>query len=91
MKTLSIKRILLLKVFGFLILFQTTLFSENVYYVSSNNTTIVNSKVVKSSDTKDVGIVGLDSFGEIGVVLMIILISLLGIFFVRYEFNGLID
>ena len=94
MKTLSLKRILLLKTLGFLILFQTTLFSENVYHVSSSDTTTVNSKVVNSSEDKekeDVDMVSLDSFGGTGVVLMILFISLLGVFFVRKEFNRLID
>ncbi len=94
MRTVAVKRILLLKIFGFLILFQTTLFSENVYHVSSSDTTLVNSKVVNSSKNKEkeeVEKVALDSFGGTGVVLMIIFTSLLGAFFVRDEFNGLID
>ncbi len=94
MKTLSIKRILLLKVFGFLILFQTTLFSENVYHVSSRDTTIVNSKVINSGKNKekeDIEMISLDSFGGVGVVLMILFISFLGVFFVREEISNLID
>ncbi len=94
MKFLSINRIFLLKIFGFLILFQTILFSENIYYVSNNNTTLVNSKVVNSSvntDGEEVERVTLDSFGGTGVVLMILFTSLLGVFFVRDEFNGVMD
>ena len=94
MKTLSITRVSLLKIFLFLILFQITLFSENVYHVSSSDTTLENSKVVKSSDIKEkeeVEEVALDSFGGTGVVLMILFTSLLGLFFVRDEFNGLMD
>ncbi len=94
MKFLSINRIFLLKIFGFLILFQTILFSENIYYVSNNNTTLVNSKVVNSSvkkDGKEVERVTLDSFGGTGVILIILFTSLLGVFFVRDEFNGVMD
>ena len=94
MRTVAVKRILLLKIFGFLILFQTTLFSENVYHVSSSDTILVNSKQLNSSVSKEkeeVEKVALDSFGGTGVVLMIIFTSLLGAFFVRDEFNGLID
>ena len=94
MRTTAAKRMLLLKIFGFLILFKTTLFSENIYNVSSNDTTLVNSKVVTDSDNKkkeEVKTVALDSFGGTGVVLMILFTSLLGIFFVRDEFNELTD
>ncbi len=94
MKFLPINRIFLLKIFGFLILFQTILFSENIYYVSNNNTTLVNSKVVNSSvkkEGKEVERVTLDSFGGTGAVLMILFTSLLGVFFVRDEFNGVMD
>ena len=94
MKTLSINKMLLLKIFGFLILFQTTLFSENIYHVSNSDSTSVNSQVVNSSVSKDGGeveTVALDSFGGTGVVLMILFTSLLGVFFVRDEFSGIID
>ena len=94
MKTLSINKILLLKIFGFLIFCQTTLFSENIYHVSNGDTTSVNSKVVNSGVSKEgeeVETVVLDSFGGTGVVLMILFTSLLGLFFVRDEFSGIID
>ncbi len=94
MKTLQINRMLLLKIFGFLILFQSTLFSENIYSVSGSDTTLVNTELVDSSinnENEKIETVALDSFGGTGVVLMIIFISLLGTFFVRDELNGLID
>ncbi len=94
MKTLLINRMLLLKIFGFLVLFQTTLFAENIYQVSNSDTTSVDSQVVSSSVNKEkeeVETVALDSFGGTGVVLMILLTSLLGAFFVKDEFGGLID
>ena len=95
MKSLPLNRVLLLKIFGFLILFQTILFSENIYYVLDSNTTLVNSKVVNSSsankDSEEVERVTLDSFGGTGVILMILFTSLLGLFFVRDEFNGVMD
>ena len=94
MKTLSIKRMLLLKIFGFLILFQTTLFSENIHSVSKSDSTSVDSKSVNTSTNKEkeeVEEVALDSFGGGGILLMIFLTSLLGAFFVRDEFNGLMD
>ena len=94
MKILLINRILLLKIFGFLIIFQTTLFSENIYHVSNSDTTSVNSKVVNSSVNKERGeveTVALDSFGGTGVVLMILFTSLLGAFFVRDELSEFIN
>ena len=94
MKTLSINKMLLLKIFGFLILFQTTLFSENIYHVSNSDSTSVNLQVVNSSvnkENEEVEMVALDSFGGTGVVLMIIFTSLLGVFFVRDEFSELMD
>ncbi len=94
MKILQVNRMLLLKIFGFLILFQTILFSENPYHISNSDTTLVNSKQVNSSVNKEkeeVEKVALDSFGGTGVVLMILFTSLLGAFFVKDELNGLID
>jgi len=94
MKSLPINRILLLKIFGFLILVQTTLFSENVYYVSNPDSSSVNAKVVNHSVNKEsveVEEVGLDSFGGVSIMLIIGLTSLLGAFFVRDEFSELID
>ena len=94
MKTFQINRVILLKIFGFLILFQTTLFSENIYHISNSDTTLVNSKQLDSSVSKEkeeVEMVALDSFGGTGVVLMILFTSLLGAFFVRDELSGLID
>ena len=94
MKTFQINRVILLKIFGFLILFQTTLFSENIYHISNSDTALVNSKQLDSSVSKEkeeVETVALDSFGGTGVVLMILFTSLLGTFFVRDELSGLID
>ena len=94
MKSLPINRILLLKIFGFLILVQTTLFSENVYYVSNTDSSSVNAKVVNHSVNKErveVEEVGLDSFGGVSIMLIIGLTSLLGAFFVRDEFSELMD
>ena len=85
---------LLLKIFGFFLLFQTTLFSENVYDIPNSNSISVNSKIVNHSINKEiieVKEVALDSFGEVSIVLIIGLTSLLGVFFVRDEFNELVD
>ncbi len=93
MKSLSTTKILLLKFFGLLIIFQTALFSANIYHVSNSDTISVNSQVLNNDfnrKKKEVEIVALDSFGEGGVVLMIIFTSLLGVFFVRDEFKDLV-
>ena len=94
MKTLSINGMLLVKIFGFLIFFQTMLCSENIYHVSNSEATSSSSKIVNSSTNKereDVQVVSLDSFGGTSVVLTILLTSLLGAFFVRDEFSGIMD
>ena len=94
MKILSKYRVHLLKIFGVLILFQTTLFSENIYHVSNSEATSVTSQIVNSSTTQEseeVERVALDSFGGTSVILMILLTSLLGAFFVRDEFSSIID
>ena len=84
-----LNRVLLLKVFGVLIIFQTMLFSDNIYYVSKSDVASVSSQVVDSTTKEsEVTTVSLDSFGGVSILLMIVLTSLLGIFFVRDELSG---
>ncbi len=84
-----LNRVLLLKVFVVLIIFQTMLFSDNIYYVSKSDVASVSSQVVDSTTKEsEVTTVSLDSFGGVSILLMIVLTSLLGIFFVRDELSG---
>ena len=88
-----LNRVILLKVFGVLILFQTMLFSDNIYYVSKSDVASVSSQVVNSTtkESEKVTTVALDSFGGTSIVLMIVFTSLLGAFFVRDEFGSIMD
>ena len=84
-----LNRVLLLKVFGVLIIFQTMLFSNNIYYVSKSDVASVSSQVVDSTTKEsEVTTVSLDSFGGVSIILMVVFTSLLGIFFVRDELSG---
>ena len=84
-----LNRVLLLKVFGVLIIFQTMLFSDNIYYVSKSDVASVSSQVVDSTTKEsEVTTVSLDSFGGVSIILMVVFTSLLGIFFVRDELSG---
>ncbi len=88
-----LNRVILLKVFGVLILFQTMLFSDNIYYVSKSDVASVSSQVVNSTtkESEKVTTVALDSFGGTSIVLMIVFTSLLGAFFVKDEFGSIMD
>ena len=88
-----LNRVILLKVFGVLILFQTMLFSDNIYHVSKSDVAPVSSQVVNSTtkESEKVTTVALDSFGGTGIILMILLTSFLGAFFVRDEFSSIMD
>jgi heme/copper-type cytochrome/quinol oxidase subunit 3 len=95
MNHLTQQKNIILKIVTFIILFQTTLFGSTAYnnensyatssYVSESAneaTTILN---VGSIENREVA---LDSFGSISVMILLVLTSLLGAFFVRDEFSG---
>jgi len=77
------------------LLFQITLFGNTAYNSDSSHTsnTYIAESTTESTNRLNVGSienteVALDSFGSVGVMIMLVLTSLLGAFFVRDEFSG---
>jgi hypothetical protein len=88
----SYKKIILL-VISFVVLFHTTLWADSVYSEESYIKSAYSSDAVSvstSSSSPKVEI-SLNSFGSISVMIMLVLTSLLGAFFVRDEFSNVLD
>ena len=73
-------------------LFADTSYSENSYIMSAYNSDYSHqsSSSIIQHNSNDIE-VSLNSFGGISVIIMLILTSLLGSFFVRDEFYGLLE
>ncbi len=80
------------KIVGFLILFHSTLFANSATGESVELAKVqLESKSIDKDPKQEVSTVSLDSFGSTGMVIMIILSSLLGAFFVKDEFNTMLE
>jgi len=92
MNILKNNRNMILKIFGFWIFFHTALFADttiNTHQSTISSTQYQTNQRRKVSETEEMTSISLDSFGSTGMVLMLILSSLLGAFFVRDEFGSL--
>ena len=78
----------MLKIFGFLLLFTNLMFANNEYTVPSSSSYMAVSQSM-TAISNDAVEVSLDSFGTTSMIVMVILSSLLGLFFVRDEFSSL--
>jgi hypothetical protein len=97
MKGLIEYKKMILKIVGFILFFHTTLFAnpnynENVdtQRVYSSEQPSQSSSITNKEDSNKVE-VSLHSFGGMSISIMLILTSLLGAFFVRDEFQGILD
>ena len=86
------KRIAL--IFGLVLFFKTTLFADVLYsednYINSAYSIDSKEDLVTDKTTERIN-VSLDSFGSISVIIMLVLTSILGAFFVRDEFSEVLD
>jgi hypothetical protein len=93
MKDLNSYKKIILLVISFVVLFHTTLWADSVYSEESYIKSAYSSDAVSvstSSSSPKVEI-SLNSFGSISVMIMLVLTSLLGAFFVRDEFSNVLD
>jgi len=89
---------IILKIVGFILFFHTALFanpsySEDAYVKSAYNNEYqknTSAPTAVKSSPNDIE-VSLNSFGSMSVIIMLILTSLLGAFFVRDEFSGVLE
>jgi len=97
MKGLIEHKKMILKIVSFILFFHTALFantsySEDTYvesaYSSEHQHKSTSTEVKSSSNNIEVS---LNSFGSMSVIIMLILTSLLGAFFVRDEFSGVLE
>ena len=86
---------IILKLLSVILLFQTTLFATTTYVSESSYTTnsYLSEKTDETTNLLNVGSienteVALDSFGSISIMILLVLTSILGAFFVRDEFSG---
>ncbi len=85
------KRSIVFKIVGFLILFHSTLFANGVTGENVELSKVqLESKSVDKGSKQKVSTISLDSFGSTGMVIMLVLSSLLGAFFVKDEFNTIL-
>jgi len=82
-----------LKIVTIVLFFQITLFGSTAY-TSDTPSTYTTELTSESTNRLNVGSienteVALDSFGSVSVMIMLVLTSLLGAFFVRDEFSGI--
>ena len=98
MKGLIEHQKIIVKIVSLVLFFHTTLFantsySENSYIMSAYNSDHSHqsrSSILHQENSKDIE-VSLNSFGSMSVIIMLILTSLLGAFFVRDEFHGVLE
>ena len=80
-----------MKLFGFLILFYTALWANDLSESQENSAYTVQTSAVHTNHESDkIESISLDSFGSTGMILMLVFSSLLGAFFVRDELDILI-
>jgi hypothetical protein len=92
MDVLKNNRNMIFKVLGFWIFFHSALLADSTLTahqrsITSNRTQ--STQESKGKESQEMTSISLDSFGSTGIVLMLILSSLLGAFFVRDEFGSL--
>lgn len=95
---LTKNRVILLRVFSLLLIFHTTLFAGNRDDEGSRHS---NSSYINELDGDEVVAmplgsqgdvaVSLDSFGNLSMIVILLLTSLLGMFFVRHELSSLLQ
>jgi len=97
MKGLKEHKKMILKIVSLILFFHTALFantnySEDSYIKSIYNSEYQNISTPTTLKTNSNNIeVSLNSFGSMSVIIMLILTSLLGAFFVRDEFSGALE
>ena len=93
MKGLNSYKKMILFIVSLVLFFHTTLFADSTYSEESYIKSAYSSDYVAvSASTVSANIeVSLNSFGSISVMIMLILTSLLGAFFVRDEFSEILD
>jgi hypothetical protein len=99
MKGLIKHKKIILKIVGFILFFHTALFanpsySEDTYVKSAYNNKYQQNRPTPPTAVKNTSNdieVSLNSFGSMSVIIMLILTSLLGAFFVRDEFSGALE
>ena len=79
----------MLKLFGFLLLLNVTLFANSLDNQQTNTSSSITATSVQNVEASSSTMteISLDSFGNLGMIIMVILSSLLGMFFVKDEFN----
>jgi hypothetical protein len=87
MKSLTSIQNLLVKIFTLLLVFNITVLANNFYTEVSDEPVAENSSVALEETVE----VSLDSFSNVGIFIMIALSSLLGAFFVKDEFSGMLE
>lgn len=87
MENLTNHRNIILKVVTLILLFNTTLFATKVNSEEVNNVQPFNSTVSSMREAPETTEIYLDSFGTLGIILMVALSSLLGAYFVKDEFS----
>jgi len=97
MKGLIEHKKMILKIVSFILFFHTPLFansnySEDTYVKSAYNSEYQykSTPTVVKNNSNNIE-VSLNSFGSMSVIIMLILTSLLGAFFVRDEFSGILE
>jgi len=92
MKNLTSTKNLLVKVLALLLLFNISLLGENIK-TEVNKVSIGETSMLERSRTFPVETVevSLDSFSNMGILIMIALSSLLGAFFVKDEFSTMLE
>ena len=83
---------IILKLFGFLLLLNVTLFANKLDTQQTTITPTITSKTVHSTESSSTKMteISLDSFGNLGMIIMVVLSSLLGMFFAKNEFNSVV-
>jgi len=97
MKGLREHKKMILKIVSLILFFNTALFANTNYSEDSYIKSIYNSEyqnistpTTLKSNSNNIE-VSLNSFGSMSVIIMLILTSLLGAFFVRDEFSGALE
>jgi len=96
MYVVSKKKNRVLTVLSLLFIFQTILFAGNTYdqgsvHECSSHVSEVKSKESSVSGTQGYVKIVMNCFGGMSMTIMVLLTSLLGAFFVRDEFEGLLE
>jgi len=83
---------IILKLFGFLLFLNVTLLANSLDSQQTNTSSSITASSVHNVEVSSSKMteVSLDSFGNLGMIIMVILSSLLGMFFVKDEFNSVV-